>query len=301
MELHPEQMFASDYETLCKYIDFQKAKHLKPGTISRRRRTVEMFADWLHPQHLFDETVTSETVDRFLVSRGISAKSHQAWISHLNSFYTWSLEEGFGWINPVHRAARRKLPRYLPRPTLVDDWALAYDNARAPVMACFVSLMGFGGLRAIGISKLEFADVDMNAKLLHVTSKGDHTRNVPMHQAVHDSLSLHIRTNPHRTDGPVFVHPFSNEPLTPSFISKRVSEYLRSLNIGSTPHQLRHRAATDVLASAGGNLRVVQDFMGHAHIGTTALYAGVDSPQLRSAVEGVPYPATSQPEDSGER
>jgi integrase/recombinase XerC len=230
--------------------------------------------------------------------RGVSARSLARFLSSVRSFYRY-LEQRRGLAcAAIGLVETPRIPRSLPKPVSVDaarnmisetgardmpGWIAARDAA--------VLLLLYGcGLRISEALALTTSDLPLG-DILRVTGKGQKTRLVPVLPAVRDAMERYID-----------LCPFSPEPGEPVFRAVRggtlgaraVQELvvnLRSrlgLPASATPHALRHSFATHLLAG-GGDLRTIQELLGHASLSTTQGYAAVEGAHL-TAVHAAAHP-----------
>ncbi|MGA7943176.1 MAG: tyrosine-type recombinase/integrase, partial [Bradyrhizobium sp.] len=118
--------------------------------------------------------------------------------------------------------------------------------------------------------------------VLVVTGKGNKTRMVPVLQNVLTLIQDYVATCPHPLppEGPIFVGARGG-PLSPRIIQLTMARLRGALGLpdSATPHALRHSFATHLL-SRGGDLRAIQELLGHASLSTTQIYTGIDSERL---------------------
>ncbi|MDO9563529.1 MAG: tyrosine-type recombinase/integrase, partial [Bradyrhizobium sp.] len=114
------------------------------------------------------------------------------------------------------------------------------------------------------------------------TGKGNKTRMVPVLQNVLALVQAYVAMCPHqiRPEGPVFVGARGG-PLSPRIIQLTMERLRGALGLpdSATPHALRHSFATHLL-NRGGDLRAIQELLGHASLSTTQIYTGIDSERL---------------------
>jgi integrase/recombinase XerD len=127
------------------------------------------------------------------------------------------------------------------------------------------------------VSRLRWADVDLAAGLLYVSGKGDRDATVPIAPPLARVLAAQDGV-----DGPVITGA-RGQACTPERISQRVGAHLRARGCACTAHQLRHYAATHLLARTG-RIELVRDFLRHASIATTQVYAESDPGALAAAI-----------------
>jgi integrase/recombinase XerC len=199
-------------------------------------------------------------------------------------------------INPTFEIPVPKQPRSEPRALdadlVADLIAVVVGDTRATAI---VWLMVGMGLRCCEVSSVEMANWNRSGQTMTVTGKGSHQRTLPVPPEVSGALVVYLDEYPTRS-GPIirsFRRP--TQALTPDALSGMVAEWMRAASVklaardGRSAHALRHTAASDVL-DACGDLRVVQEMLGHSNLSTTAIYlrrAGL--PKMRLAMAGRQY------------
>ena len=221
--------------------------------------------------------------------RGVSARSLARSLSAVKSFYRWLAErEGF---EPTAVLSTRapKFQRKLPRPLQEEAASAMIETvelqAREPWVAArdaaVITLLYGCGLRISEALGLTGADVPL-PPALRIVGKGGKERIVPVIDAARSAVE-HYRTlcpYPCEADDPLF-RAVRGGKLAPRAVQK-VTEKARmqlGLPATATPHALRHSFATHLLA-AGGDLRTIQELLGHASLSTTQAYTAVDSVRL---------------------
>jgi integrase/recombinase XerC len=215
------------------------------------------------------------------VSRGLAAI--RSFLRHL---------ERRGLANAAGAAALRspKLPKSLPRPLSTGDALrvvsageqLAEEPWIAARNAAVLTLLYGCGLRiseALGLTAGQF---DRGEGAIRVTGKGGKTRLVPVLPVALRAVAEYRRLCPWHlpADGPLF-RGARGGPLDPSIVQREMRRLRSALNLpdSATPHALRHSFATHLLAR-GGDLRTIQELLGHASLSTTQVYTGVDTGRL---------------------
>ncbi len=222
-------------------------------------------------------------------SRDIGPRSLARKLSAVKSFYRWLSErEGF---EPTAVLATRapKFQRKLPRPISPDaakdvietvdyqtdtPWIAARDQA-------VITLLYGCGLRISEALSLEGRDLPIR-DVLRITGKGGKERIVPVIDAVRMAISHYVRLCPFDLSPPApLFRGARGGRLNPRMVQKVVERVRLQLGLPSstTPHAMRHSFATHLL-NAGGDLRAIQELLGHASLSTTQAYTAVDTARL---------------------
>lgn len=220
---------------------------------------------------------------------GVGARSMARKLSAVKSFYRWLAErEGFE-PTAVLSARAPKFEKKLPRP-LTEDAARAmidmaasqskYPWVNARDMAVLTLLWGCG-LRISEALSLKGSDAPLPDSL-RIVGKGNKERLVPVLPVARDAVETYLAVCPHplETDGPLF-RAIRGGALSPREIAKvmQMARMQLGLPATATPHAMRHSFATHLL-SAGGDLRSIQELLGHASLSTTQAYTSVDTVRL---------------------
>ncbi|MFK7879721.1 tyrosine recombinase XerC [Roseobacter sp.] len=220
---------------------------------------------------------------------GIGARSMARKLSAVKAFYRWLAErEGFE-PTAVLSIRAPKFQKKLPRPlaedaarSLID--AIEFQSDKPWVAArdvAVVTLLWGCGLRISEALGLTGADAPL-PDVLRITGKGGKERVVPVIPAAKASVSAYLRACPHPLDatGPLFKA-VRGGALRPGAIQKVMARARMQLGLpaSATPHALRHSFATHLL-EAGGDLRAIQELLGHASLSTTQAYTAVDTARL---------------------
>ncbi len=246
---------------------------LAPGTIAgqmsvlrRLERSIEK------PAH----TATLEELREWLSQfEGLSAGTRAVYVSHLTSYWRWLVIEEVVDVDPTIRLTRPRPKRGLPRPVDTGELGLVLDGGGCSAMRAAVALAAFGGLRCAEISVLERSDVldRRGVAMLRVLGKGGRERMVPAHPAVMSAL----RAMPMPARGRLF-------DWSPLRVSHKMRRYLHGRGVQASAHQLRHWFATESYELSGGDLRLVQELLGHASPATTAIYTAWSQPRAAAVV-----------------
>jgi integrase/recombinase XerC len=224
----------------------------------------------------------------------IGGRSLARSLAGLRSFGRFLEREGKGKVGALSAIRAPKIGKTLPKPIQMaaakrfadaderagedrDPWIWARDAA---VMA----LLYGSGLRiseALGLKRRE-VPLPGAGDVLVVTGKGNKTRMVPVLQNVLALVQDYVAVCPHPLppEGPIFVGARGG-PLNARIIQLTMERLRGALGLpdSATPHALRHSFATHLL-SRGGDLRAIQELLGHASLSTTQIYTGIDSERL---------------------
>jgi integrase/recombinase XerC len=241
-------------------------------------------------------------------------------LSGWRSFYRWLGQEGLVSSNPVQDVRAPKVAKPLPKALGVDEAVqlAAYRNTEADPWlqardAAMVELLYGSGLRVAELTGLDVQAstlargwVDLQAGLAHVLGKGDKRRSVPVGSHALQALQawLTVREQGLRAASgqeaqqALFIGRHGTR-LSSQSVWQRLKS--RSLQAGLAtpvhPHMLRHSFASHVLQSSG-DLRGVQELLGHANISTTQVYTRLDFQHLAKAYEAAHPRARSKPDKS---
>lgn len=222
-------------------------------------------------------------------SRGVGARSLARKLSAVKTFYRWLAEREDFEPTAVLSTRAPKFQKKLPRPLAEDaakamietvelqstsDWVAARDVA-------VVTLLYGCGLRISEALSLTGADAPL-PKVMRITGKGGKERVVPVLDAARDAVATYLRLCPHPMEpGAPLFRGVRGGALNPRAIQGVMAKARMQLGLPSTatPHAMRHSFATHLLA-AGGDLRAIQELLGHASLSTTQAYTAVDTAHL---------------------
>jgi integrase/recombinase XerC len=225
---------------------------------------------------------------RQLSARGLSGRSIARVLSTWRSFYRVLCRDA-GWpMNPVSGVRPPKSPKKLPGALTVDDAAgfldnLPDDDALAIRDKAIFELAYSSGLRVAELVSLRLTELDLTQGLASVTGKGNKTRIVPVGSVALEALRqwLAQRGNLAQADVETVFVGKTGRPLTTRAVEARLKTWQMRLGLPGNlyPHKLRHSCASHLLQSSG-DLRAVQELLGHASIATTQIYTQLDFQHL---------------------
>lgn len=229
-----------------------------------------------------------------LRSDGLSSRSLARKLSAVKGFYRWLAErEGFEPTAVLSARApkfRNKLPRPLAKDAAREMLGTVELQSQTPWVAArdvaVVTLLYGCGLRISEALNLKRSDAPL-PRSLRIVGKGGKERVVPVIDAARDAVDSYLRLAPAQTDlnGPLFIG-VRGGALNPRAIQSAMARARMQLGLpaSATPHALRHSFATHLL-EAGGDLRAIQELLGHASLSTTQAYTAVDTARLMEVYE----------------
>jgi len=220
---------------------------------------------------------------------GASATSRARAVSALRNFFGWLDRSGILHNPKIGGLTTPKLPRTAPKPLPVADAAALLEAAETFVEEPWIGLRDralFTLLYGCGLRISEGLALDRGAlplgESLKVLGKGRKERVVPVLPAVAEAIEAYIVACPYGggKDAPLFVGA-KGKRLDPAIAQKAMRSLRTQLQLPdtATPHALRHSFATHVLGG-GGDLRAIQELLGHASLSTTQRYTEVETEQL---------------------
>lgn len=278
-------------------------RRMSGNTVEAYGRDVEQFCRFL-TRHLgapprLDDIAALKPADfrAFLAARrreGAGPSTLARGLAGVRSLIRFLERENVGSSAAVAAVRTPKTGRRLPKPLGVKDALAVADDSRqlaeepwiaARDAAVFALLYG-SGLRISEALAIRRADLPpRQGGLLRVTGKGGKTRMVPVLPVVADAVHAYLRLCPYApaSDEPLF-RGAKGGPLSPRLIQLAMERLRGALALpdSATPHALRHSFATHLLGG-GGDLRTIQELLGHASLGTTQMYTAVDAERLIAA------------------
>jgi integrase/recombinase XerC len=262
-------------------------RQMSPHTLDAYRRDLTAITAWAASKDYGDiASLHTEQLRGFAADehrRQQSPKSIQRRLSACRSFYTWLLKHGRIAANPAATIRAPKAPRKLPQVLDPDEAkALVEVPTDAPLGLrdrALLELFYSSGLRLSELCALRWRDLDLNDGLVTVLGKGRKQRSVPLGSHARNALQEWRASTGAANDAHVF--PGRNGAITPRAIQLRVRQLAQQQGLFKRvhPHLLRHSFASHILESSG-DLRGVQELLGHADIATTQIYTHLDYQHL---------------------
>ena len=280
-------------------------RRLSARTLEAYGRDVRQFVAFLkerfgEPPRIADFTDCAPGDLRAFLARrraeGVDGRSLQRALSGLKSLARHIARESGQTAAALGAVRAPKAPRRLPRPLSAPDaravttTALREGEAREPWVlardAAVLALCYGAGLRISEALSIRAADAPVGeTEAITIVGKGQKSRSAPIIAPVRRAVEDYLKLCPYalKPAGPLFVGA-KGGPLSPRIVQLAMARMRGALGLpdSATPHALRHSFATHLLAR-GGDLRTIQDLLGHVSLSTTQVYTGVDSARLLAA------------------
>ncbi|MDO9371159.1 MAG: tyrosine recombinase XerC [Gammaproteobacteria bacterium] len=273
------------------FVHLGAERGLSPLTLKAYRRDLACLSGFCRERGIDAwAEIDAEVLRNFVAARhraGLGGRSIRRELSAVRAFYNYLLRENKVTLNPALGINVPKSPRLLPRTLDVDQMsrllAVEAHGTLASRDRAIMELMYSSGLRLAELVSLNLGDVDLNDATVCVTGKGNKTRVVPVGRyaraAVREWLKQRVLCA--QPDECALFVGRRGERLTSRAVQLRLRAWSQMQGIGGAvnPHMLRHSFASHLLESSG-DLRAVQELLGHANISTTQIYTHLDFQHL---------------------
>jgi integrase/recombinase XerC len=242
------------------------------------------------------ESLREQDVRAHIVSRhreDMSSRSLQRELSAIRGFFDFLLAEGALPLNPARGVRAPKAPRTLPKPLDVDQMTgmleAQADDAWEIRDVAMWELFYSSGLRLSELTSLDCVDMDLEAGSVFVRlGKGGRSRYVPVGSKACAALRIWMEARSAYvagTEQALFVSQRGSR-ITPRSVQKRLQRWgvKQGMDAHVHPHKLRHSFASHLLEGSG-DLRAVQELLGHANIATTQIYTHLDFQRLAAVYD----------------
>ncbi len=280
------------------YLDFLRyEKRYAPRTISSYEQDLKKLRVFLleakierwrdvQPLHLRRYITTQH-------SQGMQASSLQRQLSAIRGLFHYLLQQDPNLSNPVAGLSAPKKGERLPKTVAIEQIErlldIPLDSTLAVRDKALMELFYSSGLRLAEIAGLDLADMDLNTALVQVLGKGSKQRLLPVGRTAVAALRAWLRVRPELTgkdETPAVFLSVRGTRLSHRAIQQRIDYWARRQGLDQHlhPHRLRHAFATHLLESSG-DIRAVQELLGHANISTTQIYTQLDFQHLAAAYD----------------
>ncbi|WP_241607414.1 tyrosine recombinase XerC [Rosenbergiella epipactidis] len=270
-------------------------RQLSPLTISNYQRQLQVICDFFTAASLNDWSQLTPVHIRAMAAasrrEGLKASSLALRLSSLRSFLDWQVSQGLLVANPAKGIATPRAGRPLPKNIDVDSvnqlLSIDLNDPLSVRDRTMLEVMYGGGLRLSELVNLDCQHLELESGEVWVMGKGSKERRLPIGRTAIEWLErwLAMRELFLPEDQAVFVSQ-QGKRISTRNVQKRFAQWgvLQGITTHVHPHKLRHSFATHMLESSG-DLRAVQELLGHANLSTTQIYTHLDFQHLASVYD----------------
>ncbi|PHM62231.1 tyrosine recombinase XerC [Xenorhabdus ishibashii] len=285
----PIDLLLVPVEDFLRYLRVER--RLSPVTITNYRHHLAVLAEMSLEMGIREWQELDPTKVRMFASRsrraGLQSASIALRFSSLRSFLDWMVMQNKLAANPAKTVSTPRKKRHLPKNMDVDEVnQLLNINLNDPLSVrdrTMLEVMYGAGLRLSELVRLDCRHLDLGSGEVWVHGKGSKERKVPFGRMAQEWLQrwLEMRELLEPEDDAVFISTKSGKRISARNVQKRFAQWGVRQGISShvNPHKLRHSFATHILESSG-DLRAVQELLGHANLSTTQIYTHLDFQHL---------------------
>jgi len=276
-------------------------KRYSKHTLSGYRRDLGQFSKWLAgdaPQTsqkiLSADSLAIRNWVAALHRQGISGKTLQRKLSSLRSFYQYLLRKNKISKNPAIDISAPKSPRTLPQTldaeSLTQLLEIPGDSILAIRDRAIMELFYSSGLRLSELTGLNVGSIDLNENTLKALGKGNKERILPIGSKAANALQIWLKSRATllktTSDSNALFISKQGKRISPRTVQQRLNYWRKKQGLEQHihPHKLRHSFASHILESSG-DLRAVQELLGHADISTTQIYTHLDFQHLANVYD----------------
>lgn len=281
-----------------RYLRYLKLeRNYSSNTLDAYKHDLDYLLRFLSDRGLAPLDVKLEDLQQFAASlheQGLTAKSQARILSGIRSFYRYLLLDGYLEVDPTELLESPHLPKHLPEYLTTEEVdrleaAIDLSTREGHRNRAIIEVLFSCGLRVSELTHLKMSGLYLQEHFIRVTGKGRKERLVPISDKAIRELTFwfddrnKMNIKPGEEDY-VFLNNRGHH-LTRTMILIMVKRLGEAAGIEKTisPHTLRHSFATALL-KGGASLRVIQELLGHAGIGTTEIYTHLDNESLRQTV-----------------
>jgi len=273
------------------FLNYLKSeKQLSLNTQINYRRQLYAIIDLSRDLDLTNWQDLDSSAVRLLISRsrqtGLQARSLSLRLSALRSFLDWMVKNELIVANPARGVVNPKLGQHLPKNIDIDEvnqlLNIEYNDPLSVRDRAMLEVMYGSGLRLSELVNINCRELNLREGEVRVMGKGNKERKLPLGREsikwIEHWLSMRNQFNPH--DDALFISKLGKR-ISPRNVEKRFAQWgvKQGLSSHVHPHKLRHSFATHMLESSG-DLRAVQELLGHADLSTTQVYTHLDFSHL---------------------
>lgn len=282
------------YTSIKKFISFIKIeKRYSRYTVKNYSLDLEQFRIYLNTSNISNlDSITNGIIQTYLNSlnkNGLNPTSIARKKSSIRSLCSFLVKKRIIKINPAQNIITPKRTNKLPHVLSIEEVNKLCDLPGTSFAACrdraIIELLYSSGLRLSEITSLNINSIDLPGKILSVRGKGNKQRYLPIGEKAIIALTHWIKLRLSKiknNETALFLNKYRTR-LSNRSIQQRLDYWCKALGLNCkiSPHTLRHSCATHLLESSG-DLRAVQEFLGHEDISTTQIYTHINFDHLKS-------------------
>lgn len=281
-------------QLLSMWLKEQEIQNQSKHTLIAYKRDVTDFLQYCTNQHLDLNNIETSDLRGYLAQKveinQLSSSSMQRMLSAIRQFMKWAEQGQYLAFNPTDDFQLKRQPRPLPGMIDIETINQILDQPEPELDVqkqlwvrdkAILELLYSSGLRLSEVQGLKIKDIDFKRQLLRITGKGNKTRIIPFGTKAKDAVMEWLKIYPKWhgdfvAEAQVFITQQGN-PLGVRQIENRVKFQAQraGVNVDLHPHLLRHCFASHMLSNSG-DLRAVQEMLGHSNLTTTQIYTHVD-------------------------
>ena len=292
------------------YTYMRSEKQFSPHTQSNYARDLEKFQRYCQQAGIGDLAQVDARAVRMAVANlhrtGLGGKSLQRWLSSLRGFFNYAIKHHWLSHNPAEGIAAPKSAKKLPKTLDVDQTAqfvqVEGDDFLQRRDRALLELIYSSGLRLAEVVGLNLGDIDWGDAMVTVLGKGSKMRNLPVGSEALAALKnwLPLREQYVSASEPALFVSQRGTRISHRAVQLRLQQLSLQQGMDNPvhPHMLRHSFASHMLESSG-DLRLVQELLGHANISTTQIYTHLDFQHLAKVYDQA-HPRAGRKKESEE-
>lgn len=271
--------------------ELKVARRASPHTVSNYARDLKAVASSAQARNIENWQGIDANAMRSIVAEqhrdGISGRSLARRLSAVRGLYNFLIAHKLAHVNPALDILAPKDKKALPATLAPEEVSRLLQQNRNDPMMCrdlaMFELMYSSGLRLAELVSIDLSDLDLAVGQIRVTGKGGKVRDLPVGEKAVDAINKWLgyrRTSQGADESAVFLSS-RGKRIAPRTVQMRLKKLAQSQGLARDcyPHMLRHSFASHLLESSG-DLRAVQELLGHADISTTQIYTHLDFQHL---------------------
>lgn len=281
--------FQKEIDQFQRYLETER--QLSAHTSQAYQRDLKKLQEYCNTEHVFELSTLKNFHIRLAISKirrsGLSTKSIQRWLSSVKTFCKFCVREKYIQANPTEGVQAPKADKKLPKTFDTDQISQLLELESKDFISsrdrAMLELTYSSGLRLSELVGLDTTRLDLRGRSVRVIGKGNKTRDLPIGRyalaALEDWMKYRAAHNKDTQEQAVFISQqgrrISHRNVQERFKKIGASQIAQHLH----PHMLRHSFASHILESSG-DLKAVQDLLGHENISTTQIYTHLDFQHL---------------------